>query len=259
VKEPTLRDRLQTSFRLGRAVRLVWRHARHWTLVNAVLVFVAGALPLASLYLTKRIVDAVSQGIGAADKAEAIHRVVLWVLAAAVVGILTAVSRALSEYASEAQSLQVTDGVSDLLHAQSIAVDLEYYEDASYYDALHQAQKEAPYRPTRIVNGLIQIAQNGLSLLGIAGLLFALNWFLGLLLFLVALPGALVRLIHSRRLYSFDREQTQNERRAWYCHHVLTDIAYAKELRLFQSGEWFRTRFRNLRQQTRSFATTRAC
>lgn len=248
---PTLLNRLRTALRLGRAARLVWDTAPRWTLANSVLVFAQGLLPPVSLYLTKRIVDSVTQGIGAPDKAVAMQHVSLWIVVAAGVGLLTAIVRSLGEYASEAQSLEVTDGVSDLLHAQSIAVDLEYYEEPGYYDALHRAQKEAPYRPTRIVNGLIQVAQNSLSLLGIVGLLITLNWSLGILLFIVAMPGAIVRLINARRLFHFDREQTEKERRAWYFHTVLTDSSYAKEVRLFQTGEWFRLQYRELREQVR--------
>jgi len=40
------------------------------------------------------------------------------------------------------------------IHAKSIAVDFEYYEDSRYYAALHRAQQEASYRPTCIVNDL---------------------------------------------------------------------------------------------------------
>jgi len=44
---------------------------------------------------------------------------------------------------------------------------------------------------TRIVNGLILAAQNGISLLGIVGLVISFNGLLALVLLLAALPGAL--------------------------------------------------------------------
>lgn len=247
----SLRDRLIAALQLGRALRLVWQTAPSWTLVNGLLVIVNGLLPIAGLYLMKRILDAVSASLAASHPASAFQSLIFWILLAGGVAILNALTRSLSEYASEAQSLQVTDGAADILHAQSIAVDLEYYEDPAYYDTLHRAQKEAPYRPTRIVNGLIQVVQNGISLLGILGLLVSFNWLLALVLLPAALPGALVRLLHSRRLYSLERVQTEKERRAWFYHIALTSVAYAKELRLFDLGTLLQTRYRNLRQQIR--------
>lgn len=250
-KSTALRTRIQTMH-LGRALRLVWQTAQTWTLVNGLLVIVQGILPLATLYLMKRILDAVTENIASADKTIAFQQVVVWILLAGGAALLTALMRSIGEYASEAQSMQVTDSVADILHAQSIAMDLEYYEDPNYYDTLHRAQREAPYRPTRIVTGLIQAVQNGISLLGIIGLLISFNWALALVLFIAALPGTFVRLTHSRRLYGFDQTQSEKERRAWFYHSLLSDVPYAKELRLFNLGSLFRTRYRDLRQQVRT-------
>jgi len=251
-KPASFRRRIQMVLRLERALRLVWQTARGWTLVNTVLVLAQGALPLASLYLMKRIVDTMTASIAATDKAVAFEQVVFWILVAGGVAILTALIHALAEYTSEMQSLLVTDAVADILHAQSIAVDLEYYEDPSYYDTLHRAQEEAPYRPTRIVNGLIQVAQNSIALIGILGLLFSFNGFLALILLCATLPGVLTRLLYSERLYGFRQAQTEKERLAWYYHTVLTDARYAKELRLFDLGLLFKTRYHDVRQQIRA-------
>ena len=102
--------------------------------------------------------------------------------AAGGVALLGSICRSLSEITNEAQSQLVTDTVYDALHAQSVAVDLEYYEDPRYHDTLHRAQQEAPFRPTRIVSGLLQIIQNGVSLVGVVGLLAQSDWKLALLL-----------------------------------------------------------------------------
>ncbi|MCX6545001.1 MAG: ABC transporter ATP-binding protein [Acidobacteria bacterium] len=255
---PTPRQRIQAAFRLGRALHLVWQTAPRWTLANAALVVVQGGLPLAALYVMKRILDAVSATVGAPGRPELVHGVFLWILIAAGVALLTALTRLLTEYATEAQSLQVTDAVAEILHAQSIAVDLAYYEDPSYYDTLHRAQGEAPYRPSRIVNGLIQIAQNGLALAGIAAWLISLNWLLAAALFIGVLPGAFARLMYSRRLFGLQQAQTEQERRAWYYHTVMTEMRHAKELRIFDLGALFRSRYQDLRRAIRTGTLTLA-
>jgi len=247
---------LRRALRLDRAVRLVWKSAPGWTLVNLGLILVQGLIPLAALYLMKQIVDTVAAGFAAPDKTivfqtAVFQQALVWILLAGGVALLSVLCRSLTELVEEAQSLIVTDAVSDRLHAQSIAVDLEYYEDPRYFDTLHQAQAEAPFRPTRIVNGLVQLGQNGLSLAGIAVLLFAFNWWLALVLFLVALPGAFVRVVFSRRFYGLKQEQIETERKSWYYNEILTDSIHAKELRLFNLGSLFQKRFRDLRQALR--------
>ncbi|HTZ17018.1 MAG TPA: ABC transporter ATP-binding protein [Dissulfurispiraceae bacterium] len=249
--EKTIGQTIRRALRIDRALRLVWQAAPGWTMINAALIFVQGLLPLAALYLMKRIVDAVSAGLVSSDKAAAFHEVLIWLLLAGVVAMFAALSRPLAELAGEAQSQKVTDSISDVLHAQSIAVDLEYYEDPQYYDTLHLAQQQAPYRPARIVNGLVQIGQNGIALAGIIVLLFSINWLVALVLLAAAFPGAIVRLAYARKLYDFERNQAETERKAWYYHWVLTDPGHAKEIRLFNIGPFFKERFRAIRQELR--------
>ena len=244
-----IRERILSALQLGRAVKLAWKAAPSWTFVNSLLIVVQGMLPLLALYTMKRILDAIPQSLAAAGSVHRFEPVLIWILLSGGVALITLISRLLSDYASEAQALQVTDAISDVLHAQSIAVDLEYYEDPVYYDTLHRAQQEAPYRPTRIVNGLIQIAQNSIALLGILGLMVSFNWLLTLVLLLTALPSALVRFLHSKRLFLLEQAQTAKERRSWFYHTVLTYSAYAKEVRLLNLGDLFRQRFRDLRQK----------
>ena len=249
---PTPRQRIEAALRLGRALRLVWRAAPGWTLANLVLVLVQGTLPLAALYVMKRILDAVSAAVGAPGRPELVQSVWLWILMAGGVALVTVLARLVGEYVTEAQSLQVTDSVAETLHAQSIAVDLAYYEDPAYYDTLHRAQGEAPYRPARIVSGLVQIAQNGLALAGIAAWLVSFNWALAAALFLAVLPGAFARLAYSRRLYGLQQAQTEQERRSWYYHTILTESLHAKELRIFNLGALFQGRYRDVRHALRS-------
>jgi len=248
---PKLKEAVQQGLRLDRAIRLVWTSAPGWATVNLVLVVVQGLLPLAGLYLLKRIIDTLQSAIAAPGGSSSFGPVLFWVVLAAAVALVTTLAGALAELAGQAQSMVLSDKVTDVLHQQSVAVDLEYYENPRYHDTLHRAQGDALSRPISIVNRLVQIGQSAISLVGIAGLLFAFNPWLALVLILVALPGAQVRLLYSRRLYRFEKEQTKQERRAWYYHWLLTNSLYAREVRLFNLGSLFRARFRALRQQLR--------
>lgn len=245
-------NKLKIALRIDRPLRLVWQSVPGWTLVNLVLVVIQGLLPIVSLYLLKQIIDTVSSAISTGGSTEKLSQTLVWIAMAAGVALTQELCKSLAGYASQAQSLAVTDHVSDLLHAKSVEVDLEYYENSHYQDTLHRAQQEAPYRPTLIINNLVQVGQSSLSLIGVAALLFAYNWALMLALVAVAIPGALVRLVYARKLYQFDRENTEKERKSWYYHWTLTDPEHAKEVRLFDLGDLFRGRHRTLREQLRT-------
>jgi ATP-binding cassette subfamily B protein len=243
----TLGQKLRTALRLDRAVRLVWESAPGWTLLNMGLSLIQGLFPLASLYLMKRLVDEVTAATGASDPAGAFRTVLFWIVAAGGVALLSSLCGAIYGMAGATQSQVVTDHVSDLLHAQSISVDLEYYDDPRYSDTLHRAQQEAAGRPASIVGNLFSLGQNILSLTAITALLFSFNRVTGLVLFCVALPAAVVRIIYARRQFSFENEQAENERLAEYYHEMMINPGPAKEIRLFNLGTFFRERFLSLR------------
>ena len=247
----SIKDKILLALRVDRAVRLVWQASPGWYLANFTLQIIQGILPLAALYLMKLIVDAVIFSINAPDKSQAFKHIVLLLFIAGSVALLNALCQHLATIASETMSLTVTDHVFDILHAKSVEVDLEYYENPQYFDTLHRAQQEGPYRPTNIVNDLIRLAQNSVTLLAMTGLLLTLHWAVSCVLFLAVVPGVLVRIKYANKMYLFHQERTRTERQALYINWILTGDIHAKEVRLFGLGDLLIQRFSKLHDKLR--------
>jgi ATP-binding cassette subfamily B protein len=243
--------KIQRTLQLERALRFVWQSAKGWTIANGVLLMVQGVLPLLPLYLMKLMVDAATAGLAAPDKGVVVRQVLLLLVLMGAATLAGEFFRSIAGLVGEAQSQAVTDHMSDVLHAKSVDVDLEYYESAQYYDTLHRAQREAPYRPTHLVNSLVQIGQNGISLLAMAGLLLLFHWIVAVILFVAVLPGVAVRLGYAGTMYRWQREHTSTERRAGYLNWMLTGGSHAKEIRLYDLGPLLMRRFRDLRRKLR--------
>lgn len=238
------------SLRLGRALRLVWEASPRWSVLNLLLVAVQAAVPLAVLYLTKLVVDAVAAGV-AGEGGPTFEHVLLLIGLAAGVGLLGSVAGAISGLVSEAQGHEVTDHVLEVLHEKSVAVDLAYYEDPAYHDARHRAQQEAPYRPTRVLGGVTAVARSGLTVIGIVGLLATVHWLLAVLLFAAVVPGLLVRVRYADRSYRWQERRVALEREANYLSWLLVNPGPAKEIRTFTLGGPLIDRFRDLRDLLR--------
>jgi len=248
---PGIAETLKQGLHLGRAIRLVWAIAPGWAVMNLGMVVVQGLLPLLAPYFMKRTIDALQTAIAAHAGIAAFHPVLFWVILAAAAALLSALVGSMAGLFGQYQSMVFSDKVTDIVHSQSVAVDLEYYENPSYYDTMQRAQMEASSRPIGVVNRLVGIGRNLVSLIGVAGLLLAFSPVVTLVLFCVALPGAFVQSVYARRQYRLQLEQTEKERQASYYHFMLTGMWFAKELRLFNLGLLFRTRFQALRQQLR--------
>lgn len=250
----------QRLLHLRRAIALVWQSSPRWTLANLVLIAVQSVLPLVSLYLMKLLVDRVTASLPphAPD-----FNSLLWLIAGlGAIAVLGSLCGSLAALSGEAQGQALTDHVQSIIHEKSVAIDLAFYENSRFHDTLHRAQQEAPYRPPRIVNGLVQIGQSGLALLALVGLLFSLHWLIAAALIFAAVPGTLVRLRFSGQLYQWQRSRTSTERQAWYLHWLLTTEPHAKEIRLLDLGALFVGRFREvratLRRERLHLATRRA-
>ncbi|MDB9496871.1 ABC transporter ATP-binding protein [Spirulina major CS-329] len=227
------------------ALLLIWHSGKGWAIAQLSLALLQGLLPFVSLLLIQQLIDTLTRpepklgGLG-------------WlVFGLGVVQLVTAAGSTVAGVVSEAQQQQITDYVQDLLHTKSIALDLEYYENAHYYESLHAAQREAPYRPTAMMNHLTSLVQQGLGLGIIAGLLVSLHGAIAPLLVLTVLPFAIARTHHSRQLLHHWRQWLQQEHRANYFSHLLTAGSHAKEIRLYDLGDRIQHRFAQLRRRVR--------
>jgi ATP-binding cassette subfamily B protein len=259
----SIQHRLQGFKEMSRAIRMVWAGSANWTLLSFGLSVIQAVLPVAVLYLFKDIINTVVPAAKAPLTTDEFHKLTLLIVAALVVQLLAALCKSFSQVVSEAQSAKVTEYMEELLHRKSVEVDLEYYETPAYKNSFHRAQQEAPYRPTRIVFGLAQMMQSGLSLLAVAGvILFSIHWTFALFFFLVAIPGLWMRLRQSRVMFDWQVERTPVERRIEYYNWMLTSSYHAKENRLFELGRFLSRRAAELRHglslRRLYFATYRA-
>ncbi len=235
-----IRPFLQT---VRRALSFVWESSPSLAVGSIIVRVIQGLLPLLVLYLTKLLIDAVTEGLKTSAGESSMTHITTILGGLAGVAFASAILTVAASLISRIQSQVVTDHMHALLQAKSVEVDLEYYENAQYQDTLHRAQQEAPYRPTAILNALLQFGQDAISLLAMIGILWWLHWGVIPVLMLTAIPYFFVRLQQSNRLYVWERERTPLQRKAWYVNTLLTQATAAKEVRLFDLGprlrQWF--------------------
>ena len=233
------------------ALSFVWQSSPGLAVCSIAVRVIQGLLPLAMLYLTKLLIDAVTEELKIPSADASMSRMTTIIVGLAGVAAINAMLAGVASLISRIHAQVVTDHMHAILQAKSIEVDLEYYEDAQYYDTLHRAQQEAPYQPTAILNALLQLGQDAISLLAMAAILWWLHWAVIPVLLLTAIPYFLVRLQQANRLFTWERERTPLERRAWYVNMLLTQATAAKEIRLFDLGPRLRQWFQDARSVLR--------
>ncbi len=225
------------------SLQFVWKSSKKWTILLVIAQVLQAILPLALLYLTKLIVDALTE-IGTTNDFEPIF---YYVLVFGGIQLLLAFIQNYQQLISETQQQLVTDYMSAMIIDKTTSIDLSYYENPKYNDTFHQAQRQAMFRPVQILRSLTDLLRSGLLLLSLAGLLFYLHWGIALILCVFALPIAGVKWYYSKKVFEWERRRTSLEREAHYLNQILTTEEYAKEVRLFNLGPPLKAQFIKVR------------
>ena len=239
---------IQFASRLMRTLRLIWNGHRLLAMAGLLLTLFQGVVPLLVLYVFKLLIDAVTVAYQTGSPLwgdGAPGNYLLLLAGVTLAGILCHSGQRL---VAEAQEQAVTDYVYRIIQSKSIQVDLAYYENPQFYDTLHRAQHEAPYRPTRILNAMMDGGRSLCTLIGVIVLLIHLHWLAAVVIVLTALPEIAVRWWFARKLYDWQEQRTMQQRVAHYYHWMLTGDMHAKEIRGFGIGMLFTQRFRRLRE-----------
>ena len=239
------------TIKLRRAIKFVWESAPGWTVANLLTLIIEGLLPVAQLYLLKILLDEVSAALLSSNPYAFLSRVVFLVAVTGGITLLTNLTYSFGKVVSRMQSRAVADHMYDVLHAKSIEVDLEYYENAEYFDRLHRAQEDASDRPLMIIDALAKILRSAISLTGVLVLLIAFHWVIAVVLVVAVLPNIIVRLHFSNLSFQLYRQYTGADREAWYYHLLMTSIDFAKEIRVFGAGPYFIRKYNQLRDTLR--------
>ena len=236
----------------SKALRYVFDSSGWLTVINFVLTFIQSIFPLLLIYLIKELIDSVGIAVNSPDKDLAFMKVKWVVLITGIVFLINALSNTVSQYVREYQAQVFSDYMYGILHKKAVSLDLGFFENSTYHDIFFRALQDSPQRPLKIVSNLFYIIQYLLAVIILSVLLISLHWSIAIALIVATVPGGLLRLYYAEKQYRWQKENTQNERKAYYFSRILTGEVFAKELRLFGLQEYFTSHFTQLRNALRN-------
>jgi ATP-binding cassette, subfamily B, bacterial len=238
------RERFAALGNLPAFFKLVWETSPALFMGNAFLRLIQAAIPALSLYVGKLIIDqvvALTQARGATDTTY------LWELVAAEFGlavISTAIGRAVSlmdgllgDKFANATSIRIMEHAAEL--------DLEQFEDATFYDKLERARRQTTGR-TVLLSGVFGQVQQVISIGFLAVGLAVYNPWLLLLIAVAVTPSFIGDNYFNRKSYSLSRSWTPERRELDYLRFVGASDETAKEVKIFNLSGFLVDRFRTL-------------
>lgn len=195
-------------------------------------------IPLGGIYVLKLLVDNLHD----------LHATTMYVGCFVGLFFLGRLVSTLSSVNNDVLSQRLVDYVSDRIQRQSLRLDMAYYDTPAFHDTFHRAQQEASYRPLAVLNNFMTLFGSLLTVAGVVVILGTASGWVVVLMVLAVVPSFFVRLGKARRIYAFRRNNTQIYRRTSYYSALLTQRDFAKEVRQYGLGQYFRSLFVDIRR-----------
>ncbi|QJW91326.1 ABC transporter ATP-binding protein [Spirosoma taeanense] len=258
--ELSWRERFAALSNLPAFFRLVWATSPALFLGNALLRLVRAAIPAATLYIGKLIIDQVVALTGQPGNSDTEY---LWWLVAAEFGLAilsTALGRAVALMDGLLGDL-FANQTSIRLMEHAATLDLEQFEDATFYDKLERARRQTTGR-TVLLSGVFGQVQELISVGFLAAGLAVYNPWLLLLILVAVTPSFIGDNYFNQRSYSLSRSWTPERRELDYLRYVGASDETAKEVKIFGLSGFLIDRFRTLSndffQKNKQLAISRA-
>ena len=223
-------------------IRLMWQTHWGYTMAMAVLRLCRAFIPLATLWVGKLIIDAVVTLREVPSDVSRLWQLVTLEIVIVLAGEILArasvvVESLLGELFSTSTSLRV------MAHAASL--DLQHFEDPTFYDRLEQARRQTSNR-IGLLAQLLTTGQDVLTLVSLGAALFVYSPWLLLILALAVLPSFLGELHFAALEYALVSRWTPARRQLDYLRYVGASDETIKEIQLFGLAPWLVGRYRRL-------------
>jgi ATP-binding cassette subfamily B protein len=246
----TLKRGLDQVPHLPRAFLLVFQASPSTTTLWVALLIVQGVLPVATVYLTRAVVDHLAAALQVGN-GRLLAQTLGLALAYSAVALVLEIAGAAGRWVRVAQAERIRDHLAGLVHERSTTVDLAFYESSEFYDRLHRARDESGDRSIALFESLGGVTQTSITLVAMVGVLLPLGPWIALALVATTLPAVAVVVRYAVREHHWWLEHTEEQRRTWYLDWLLTGPEAAAELRLFKLGNRFRADYQSLRDHLR--------
>jgi ATP-binding cassette subfamily B protein len=217
----------------------------------AALLILQGIIPVATVWLTKPLVDALSAAVGAGVTREALAPLLGLATALGALLLGGAVLGIVRQWLGWTQAELVEDYISDLIHAKATQVDMAFYETPEFLDRLYRVRSDSASRPLALLEGGGALLQNSITVLGIGALLISYGLWIAGVLVVGTLPAFFVVMRANREQHDFWQARTTDNRRIRYFSELLTGAPFAAEVRLYGLGDHFRGLYRTMRRAVR--------
>ena len=260
-----IRDALMgTAVAFPRVLRLVWAASPTATMTLGAVTVLAGLTPAATAYTAKLLINAVLAGMQAEGGGHTALVIPLgpltwrsWETTTTGVVVMLAVLQfalftlnsllgTLRNISQQLLQNEVSVQIQLMVMDRAARLDLEFFEDPNSYDLLRRAQQDSTSRPVMMIAGAFGLLQTAITFISMVALLLGVSPLLALIALVSPIPAFIADTRYGWRGFMISRWASPILRRMTYLVTLVTTDTNAKEVKLFELGDYFIERYRAL-------------
>lgn len=215
-------------------------------LLLAVFCVLDGLLPVFGAYISRDLINAIAELIGAANAGSVAEnlfvtlRPVLFLFVMQFVylfakSILTRLNSMVTALAGEL----VVNHIKLKIINKAKTVDQASFDRPEFYEKLENANREAGMRPIGILTASFNVISVLISVVSFIVVLATLSPWAPVIMIAAAIPGAVVNYWYRKRNFGYLRRHSKERRQMNYYSAVMTDKDSAKEIKILGLGDTF--------------------
>lgn len=225
---------------ISRMITFVW-HVQPACFVGLlVIMLVQGVIPLGTAWLIKILFDLLGQSLQRQVVPTLWQHLLFLLMAQAGLTIVSQFVNLTYEYLNahleRNLSLKFQTSIYEKINS---FVGLSYFEDPHFHNTIKLATSGALSGPLQSLTILTSLIQGTITVSGFVVILIYFNPLLAGIIGIAVLPELYVRMKFGRQRFHLAFTNSPKERRAMYYGQLLTTTAFAKEIRLFDLGDYF--------------------
>ncbi|MGH2449242.1 MAG: ABC transporter ATP-binding protein [Chloroflexota bacterium] len=222
-------------------IKLTWQaQPRHFVSLLCIQC-IQGLVPLATAWVTKVLFDLLALSLQGHVYLQDVFILLVFQVTLSVCNqILSPMSQYLKQELGRNLSLTIKTNVYQKLNSLS---GLACFEDPRFHDTIQVVANGAQFTPQQALAAFISLIQGVITVSAFLGVLLAFSPLLAAIVGIATLPQVYAQLKFGHQRFRIAFGNSPKERHAAYYGQVLSWVQYAKEVRLFNLGDYFLKHF----------------
>ncbi|MED2037899.1 ABC transporter ATP-binding protein [Bacillus wiedmannii] len=226
-----------------RTYKLIWNLQKSWLFYSMTFMILLGLLPVATIWITKELVNTVSLLI--TNKQNDYNLSIFLLITQFLLLLTETIIKQIQHYVDEKIHFKLNKFLTEQIAQKTIKIPYSYFDDPDFYNRTNRVKSNTGRRLLSPINSLFSIIQSLITIISLILLLISIHWSLALISTFIFIPTILIKSYLGNKSFQLTKKLTPIVREASYIENLIMEKESAKEVRLFNLYPHFIKRWQN--------------